>query len=132
MPLTGAEAGTEPIGDRLIEIPTSPDDTEPLRDPRSGFIAYVPPGTLKKGEAIVEGGGGKTLACTSCHGQGLKGKNDFPSLAGRSPSYLARQLNDFKHLSRVGPGSKKMQPVVQNLTDDDILAVTAYIASLQP
>jgi len=133
MPLTGTEAGTEPIANRLIEIPTNPDDTEPMRDPRAGFIAYVPPGTLKKGEDIVvNGGGGKTLACASCHGQGLKGKDDFPSLAGRSPSYLARQLNDFKHLSRVGPGSKKMQPVAQNLTDDDILAVTAYIASLQP
>jgi cytochrome c553 len=131
MPLTGAEAGTEPIGDRLIEIPVNPDETEPLRDPRAGFIAYVAPGTLKKGQAIVEGAGG-TLACAMCHGQGLKGNDQFPSLAGRSPSYLARQINDFKHMTRNGPGAKKMLPIVQNLSDDDILAVTAYVASLQP
>jgi cytochrome c553 len=133
MPLTGAEAGTEPIGDRIVEIPSSPDDTEPMRNPRSGFIAYVPPGTLKKGEALVTtGGAGKTLVCSTCHGDGLKGNTMYPSLAGRSPSYLARQLNDFKHMSRGGPGAKMMLPVAQNLSDDDILAITAYIASLQP
>ena len=50
MPLTGAEAGMEPLGNRIIETPVSPEETEPLRNPRSGFIAYVPPGSLKRGE----------------------------------------------------------------------------------
>jgi cytochrome c553 len=35
-------------------------------------------------------------------------------------------------MTRVGPGSKKMQPIVANLSDDDILAVSAYVASLKP
>jgi cytochrome c553 len=133
MPLTGADAGKEPLGDRIVETPVSPEDTEPLRNPRSGFIAYVPPGSLKRGEALVlHGGPGKTVGCEACHGEGLKGNGNFPSLAGRSPSYLARQLLDFKNFSRVGPGAQLMQPVVQNLSDDDILAIVAYIASLQP
>jgi cytochrome c553 len=133
MPLTGADAGMEPIGDRLVETPASPEDTEPMRNPRSGFITYVPPGTLKKGEALVmHGGPGKTVACAACHGAGLKGNENFPSLAGRSPSYLARQLYDFQHFTRVGPGAQLMQPVVEKLSEDDITAIVAYIASLQP
>jgi cytochrome c553 len=133
MPFTGAEAGMEPLGNRIVETPASPEDTEPMRNPRSGFIAYVPPGTLKKGEDLVlRGGPGKTVACAACHGEGLKGNGGFPSLAGRSPSYLARQLYDFQHFTRVGPGAQLMQPVVANLTDDDVLAIVAYVASLQP
>jgi cytochrome c553 len=133
MPLTGAEAGMEPLGDRIVETPISPEDTEPMRNPRSGFIAYVPPGSLKRGEElVVRGGNGKTVGCASCHGEGLKGNENFPSLAGRSPSYLARQLLDFKHYTRVGPGAQLMQPIVDKLSEDDILAIVAYVASLQP
>src|SRR6185437_4990318 len=111
----------------------SPEDTEPMRNPRSGFVAYVPIGSLKKGEALVVGGGsGKTVACAACHGDGLRGNENFPSLAGRSPSYLARQLNDFKRFARNGPGAQLMQPIVRNLSDDDIMNITAYVASLTP
>lgn len=132
MPLTGAEAGMEPLGNRIVETPASPEDTEPMRNPRSGFIAYVPPGSLKRGEELVRRGGGKTISCAACHGEGLKGNENFPSLAGRSPSYLARQLLDFQHFTRVGPGALLMQPVVRNLSEDDIQAIVAYVASLQP
>jgi cytochrome c553 len=37
----------EPLGDRIIETPVDPEGTEILRNPRSGFIAYVPPGRRK-------------------------------------------------------------------------------------
>jgi cytochrome c553 len=47
--LEGAEAGKEPIGQRIIEVPEKSEDTELLRNPRSGFIAYVPQGAVKKG-----------------------------------------------------------------------------------
>jgi cytochrome c553 len=133
MPVEGAEAGMEPLGMRIVETPMDVEQTEPLRNPRSGFIAYVPVGSLKKGEdLVVRGGNGKTLACAACHGEGLKGTDKFPSLAGRSPSYLARQISDFQRFTRVGPGSQLMEPVVHKLTDDDILYIVAYIASLQP
>jgi cytochrome c553 len=133
MPLTGDKAGMEPLGNRIIETPVSPEDTEPMRNPRSGFIAYVPVGSLKKGaELVLHGANGKTVACAACHGEGLKGHDNFPSLAGRSPSYLARQLLDFQHFTRVGPGAQLMQPVVEKLSDEDILDITAYVASLTP
>ena len=58
--LEGGE--TEPIGNRIIEMPEDTERTEVLRDPRSAFIAYVPAGSIKKGEALVTTGGGKTTA----------------------------------------------------------------------
>ena len=46
----------EPIGDRIIEVPENTEATETYRNPRSGFIAYVPTGSVKKGEALVTSG----------------------------------------------------------------------------
>lgn len=124
---------TEPIANRLLEVPVDTEKTALLRDPRSPFLAYVPVGSVKKGEMLVTAGGaGKTVACAACHGEGLKGNGYFPPLAGRSPSYLARQLYDFQHFTRNGPGAQLMQPIVEKLTEDDILAITAYVASLPP
>src|SRR5437660_12841637 len=41
--LDGAEK--EPLGARIIEVPENTEATETLRDPRAGFIAYVPGGS---------------------------------------------------------------------------------------
>jgi cytochrome c553 len=131
VPVEGKE--TEPIGQRILEMPLDPDATEMYRNPRSGWIAYAPMGSIKRGEdLVVRGGAGKTVACAACHGEGLKGNGNFPPLAGRSPSYLARQLYDIQQYTRNGPGTQLMRPVVQNLNEADILAITAYLASLEP
>ena len=131
VPVEGKE--TESIGQRILEMPVDPEATETYRNPRSGWIAYAPIGSVKKGEdLVVRGGAGKTVACAACHGEGLKGNGNFPPLAGRSPSYLARQLYDIQHFTRNGPGTQLMRPVVQNLNEDDILEITAYLASLEP
>jgi cytochrome c553 len=130
--LAGAEAGTEPLGQRILEIPENTEDTELWRNSRSGFIAYVPPGSLKKGEALVTTGAGKVTACTACHGADLRGLGPVPRLAGRSPSYLARQLYDMQHGNRAGAWTPLMVPVVANLGEDDLLAASAYLASLKP
>lgn len=123
----------EPIGNRLIEVPEDVEMVERLRSPRVGFIAYVPPGTLKKGEGLVRtGNAGKTIACGTCHGADLKGLANIPAIAGRSPSYLVRQMFDMKAGTRTGTLMPMMQPVVANLTNEDMLAIAAYIASLEP
>jgi cytochrome c553 len=132
LPLTGEDAGMEPIGARIVETPVNVEETEILRNPRSGFIAYVPPGSVKKGEVLVTTGGGKTTACTVCHGIDLKGLGPVPTLAGRSPSYLGRQLYDMQHGNRTGTWTPLMAPVVSKLSEDDILNAAAYLASLQP
>lgn len=122
-----------PLGNRILEMPVDLEKAETYRDPHTSWIAYVPAGSLKRGEELVaRGGNGKTVACAACHGVGLKGNGNFPPIAGRSPSYLARQLYEMRSYTRNGPGTQLMRPVVQNLTDDDILAITAYLASLEP
>jgi len=122
----------EPIGGRLIEVPEDVEAVEILRSPREGFIAYVPPGTLKRGEVLVKTGDGKTIACGTCHGPDLKGLANIPPLAGRSPSYLVRQMVDMKLGARSGTLLPMMQPVVANMTNSDLMAVAAYIAAQQP
>jgi cytochrome c553 len=131
--LVDSSGATEPIGLRIIEVPEDVTRTL-LRDATSGFIAYVPSGSVKRGELLAKtGDAGKTFPCAFCHGDGLKGKGDlFPPLAGRSATATARQLYDFKSGTRDGRNAAAMKPVVANLTDQDIVDLTAYIASLQP
>jgi cytochrome c553 len=126
------KGGMEPIGNRVITLPEDQDRAR-LRDPKSGFVSYVPPGSLAKGKALVEtGGGGKTIACAICHGGGMKGLANVPRLAGVHPIYIARQLYLFKDGSRKGPDAPLMNLPVAQLTDDDILNISAYVGSLAP
>jgi cytochrome c553 len=124
------DGGTEPIGSRVIEVP---DDTEraELRDDKTTFTAYVPMDSLKKGETLVTTGGGKTLQCGICHGADLKGLGDVPRIAGRSPSFLMRQLYDIQNGTRSGSAAL-MKQVVDKLNNDDMVAIVAYVASRQP
>lgn len=131
IPIEGG--GSEPLGDRIIEVPQNPERTEIQRDPRSGFIAYVPFGTLEKGKLLVETGDhGRTQACAICHGEGLRGLGPVPGIAGRSASYIARQLYDMQLQTRKGEWSELMKPVVGNLQEGEILQIAAYTASLKP
>ena len=126
------DGGTEPIGHRILQIPADPFRTE-IRDPHSGFIAYVPPGSIARGEALVKGGGsGKTVQCEICHGEGLKGLGEVPRLAGLQPLYIARQLFDLRYGSSAGKAAALMKAAVKNLSDDDIIAISSYLGSLPP
>ncbi|HEY7450470.1 MAG TPA: c-type cytochrome [Vicinamibacterales bacterium] len=127
LPVAGA--GTEPLGERIIEVPENPDRTNIMRDPRSGFVAYVPRGSIKKGEALVTTGAGKTTECAICHGDDLQGLGNVPGIAGRTASYTARQLFDFKAGTRNGTDAQLMKPVLARLNDADLLAITAYLSS---
>jgi cytochrome c553 len=130
---------TDPIGGRIIEVPEDVEQTELYRNPRSGFIAYVPTGSIRKGEdLVVQGGtavarGGKvrrkTTACTTCHGPDLMGMGDAPPIAGRSPSYIVRQLWDMQQGTRNGEAVQVMKPVVATLTQEDFVAIAAYVSS---
>jgi cytochrome c553 len=113
-------------------VPENPEQVE-LRDPHASFVSYVPPGSVKKGEALVAtGGDGKTIPCAICHGPGLKGLGDVPSLAGRSPGNIARQIYYFQTGDRGGPSAALMKAVVDKLSGDDVIAISAYVASLDP
>lgn len=130
-PVSGRE--TEPIGHRIIETPEDLEQFE-SRDTRSKFIAYVPKGSIARGETLAKSGvnGLATTQCTLCHGPDLKGLGPIPGIAGRSPSYIFRQLYDIQHGERFGPVAFPMKQVVEKLSEDDMLAVAAYAASLAP
>ena len=123
---------TEPIGQRIIEVP---EDLERFisRDTHAVFIAYVPVGSIEKGRALAtSGGGGKTVACGTCHGPDLKGLGPIPGIAGRSTNYTVRQLYDFKHGFRAGPFAVQMKDAVARLVEEDMLAIAAYLATQAP
>ncbi len=131
---------TEPIGQRIIEVPEDMGRTA-LHDSHSGFVAYVPIGSVKKGEKLVTTGAkvvagkivaGQTIQCGICHGPDLKGLGNIPRIAGSSPSYTFRQMYDFQHGTRTGPGAELMKAAVANLTDEDMLSIVAYLASRTP
>ena len=121
----------EPIGNRIVEVPEVLEQFA-NRDTHAQFIAYVPPGSVKRGEALVKTGAGKTVQCTICHGPDLKGLGNMPGIVGRSPSYMVRQLYDLKSGARAGPYSSMMKPVVAELSVDDMAQIAAYLATQAP
>jgi cytochrome c553 len=124
------DGGTEPLGNRIIELPEDPARSV-ARDPHSGFVAYVPKGSIARGEMIINTGNeGKIIACGTCHGQSLEGMADVPRLAGRSPVYIFRQLHDVQTGDRAGAAIKIMKGTVAHLSNDDMIAIAAYVASL--
>lgn len=124
---------TEPLGMRIVEMPEDNEQSEPLRNPRSGFVAYAPVGSIKKGEELVTtGGGGKTIQCGICHGPDLKGLGNVPGIAGRSPSFLVRQMYDIQAGTRRGLGTALMKQTVEKLTNEDYVAIVAYVSSRTP
>jgi len=122
---------TLPLGNRIVEMPEDTYQTNILRNPRSGFVAYAPIGSIKKGEALVT-----AAKCGTCHGAELRGMTlktvVVPPIAGRSPSYIGRALYDFQQGARSGTNAALMKPGVQKLAEDDVIAISAYVASLEP
>ncbi len=132
----------EPISGRIIEVPEDMEQAETLRNPRSGFVAYVPPGSIEKGRDLVTTGGmrvvgnqivqGKTTPCVTCHGLDLMGVADVPPIAGRSPSYIARQMWDIQQGARNGAAVQLMKLAIANLNGEDLVSVAAYVSSRIP
>jgi len=133
---------TEAIGMRIIEMPEDEEQAETYRNPHSGFVAYVPVGSIKKGKDLVTTGGariignefirGKSTPCITCHGEDLMGQGDSPPIAGRSPSYMVRQIWDIQQGTRNSEPAQLMRLAVANLTPEDLVAVAAYVSSRVP
>src|SRR5690348_13064278 len=131
MLVADADGKREPIGDRIIETSTDIARTE-LRDTRFGFVAYVPPGSIARGRVIASKGTGKMQACEACHGLTLHGAGNIPPLAGRSPTYIVRQLILFRTSGRANDAAAPMRLEASHLTLQDMIAVAAYAASRKP
>ncbi|HEY5618282.1 MAG TPA: c-type cytochrome [Vicinamibacterales bacterium] len=121
----------EPLGQRIVETAADLARTG-LRDFHSGYVTYVPMGSVKKGEALVTSGGGRTMQCSVCHGPDLKGIENVPRIAGVSAIYTVRQLFDFQSGARNGSAAALMKPVVAKLSEADMVSIAAYLTSLEP
>jgi cytochrome c553 len=90
------------------------------------------PGNAKlvaKGKIIFEKGMPEQgiPACNVCHGANAEGKAIFPRLAGQHAPYLLKQILLIQNALRVAP---VMHGLIKNMTRDEMLAVTTYLASI--
>ncbi|MEO7050753.1 MAG: hypothetical protein ABI128_03735 [Rhodanobacter sp.] len=121
----------ESVGERIIEV-SNDQALNDFGDERTGFTAYVPLGSIARGAVIAASGVGTAPACESCHGAALQGVGNIPPLAGRSPTYIARELILFQTGKRTNPGAAPMRLEASKLTVRDMIAVAAYAASRKP
>ena len=118
----------EPLGDRIIEMPNSTTGFA-LRDDRLTYTAYVPVGSIERGHALAMGTQG-VVACAVCHGAGLSGTSTAPPIAGRFPGYLFRQLLAFHAGTRHASQDAPMNAETAHLSNDEMMVLAAYVASL--
>lgn len=135
--LTPDKSGArEAIGERIIETPANFHDYE-NSDTRVGYVAWVPTGSIARGAVIAAKGDGPAASCESCHGPELEGQimlgiGVAPPLAGRSPTYIARELILFREGKRSDPAAAPMRAEAAALTVSEMIDVAAYAASRKP
>lgn len=124
--------GSEPLGQRLLEF--APDaDRHEKRDDEMRYVAYVPPGSIGRGRHIAQAGlDSPANACRSCHGPRLRGAGLIPPIAGRSPTYILRQLLAFQTGARSGQTGLPMRGVVKSMKIGSMIDAAAYAGSLPP
>ena len=72
----------------------------------------------------------KAEMCTGCHGEGgISQTENIPSLAGQPDQFIQWQLVFFHGGSRK---NEQMQPIAEQISNEDIRALGAYFASLTP
>jgi cytochrome c553 len=123
-----ADGGTEPLPQGMVVEMAQDDDLVRARDQiNGGFVQYVRPDDLALGEKVAA-----ARACGTCHGTDYKGVGDVPRLAGQHAVYMIRQLKDMQIGARKDKNVAVMNAVVTELSDREIVAVSAYLASRRP
>lgn len=91
------------------------------------FASQSAPKPAAADASLVEQGKAKAAMCLGCHGGKGEGRGQFPRLAGQKAAYLEKQLKAFKSGTRKGG---PMNAMVNNLSDEDIKALSAFFSSL--
>lgn len=87
-------------------------------------------GSLQATAADIAAGKEKAELCTGCHGEnGISQMENTPSLAAQPDQFIQWQLIFFRAGTRK---NEQMQPIVEQLDNNDIRNLGAYFASLQP
>jgi cytochrome c553 len=122
------EGGMEPLAAGIVVEVAEDDDLVRARDQiNGGFVQYVHPEDMALGEKVAA-----TYACGTCHGADYKGVGDVPRLAGQHSLYMIRQLKDMQTGARKDKNVALMKPIVDKLSDREMVAVSAYLASKSP
>jgi cytochrome c553 len=80
--------------------------------------------------ADVAAGKQKAELCVGCHGDnGISQTENIPSLAGQPDQFIQWQLVYFRSGTRK---NEQMQPIVEQINNEDIRNLGAYFASLTP
>jgi cytochrome c553 len=86
-------------------------------------LNFVKAGDPNKGENLAK-------MCSGCHGdKGISASANYPSLAGQSPTYLYKQLLDYKNGQRQSP---MMNGIAKNLSEQDVADLAAWFGKQSP
>jgi len=96
------------------------------------YYASLPMKSSAGGKVELIGQGKRIFGniCSKCHGADGRGKEGYARLAGQRPDYVVKMLKEF----RAHTGRRKnpwMTAVAVKLSDQDIEAVAAYVASIK-
>lgn len=85
------------------------------------------------GQGDVQAGATKSAPCVACHGEdGNSVAPLWPKLAGQYPSYFIKQIKAYKQGEKGPRHNPQMYGMVTNLSEQDIMDLAAYYASLTP
>lgn len=102
-------------------------------DPLPVTAPDTPAATLAQGQQIVAKGlpDKKIPACTACHGAALTGREPgIPGLLGLRADYVSAQLGAWRYGTRTAVAPDCMQIVAATLSEPEVAAVSAYLATL--
>ena len=88
---------------------------------------------LARGRSLVTDGDQArgVPACSGCHGPKLTGMEPgIPGLVGLRKTYISAQLGAFRYGTRTAAKPDCMQLVAASLTESDVTAVAAWLASV--
>lgn len=91
--------------------------------------------TLKRGQQLAEQGDWSDyiVSCKSCHGPGNHGAGGvFPGIASQHAGYIEAQLKAWKAGTRKNDPQDLMGSIARRMSDDDIRAVAAWLATQSP
>ncbi len=100
--------------------------------PQQPSVTEASPAVLARGKTLITHGDQMhgVPACSGCHGPKLTGMEPgIPGLVGLHASYISAQLGEFRYGTRTAPSPDCMQLVAASLTEGDVAAVAAYLAS---
>ncbi len=134
------ETGTTPGRGSIAEIGAGVSNTRVVSNKSGSRKAGAKDAAIEKantawlieaGQTFFKNGNVETgvPGCTGCHREGGVGNKAYPRLAGQSSTYISQQLGNFKTGARANDNYGLMRAVVTRMSDQEIEAVSAYLAA---